>query len=213
MCDEREPLLAYLYDEADPIERRRVETHLETCETCREELSGLQRVRQDLLAWDVPEHGSVWKPFTPARQVWSWRDVPVWTMAAAAGLMLALGAAGGAAAHTWLTRPVAVALTADAPARMTVAQPMAMLPAKAIPASNVTLTPADLAKLEERLLAEIDRRDRAAAQRVSTENGQLLDAIMRDYSQMAYAKTKTDDRLKALESLVGDLMQSQQGGR
>src|SRR5215468_6876320 len=95
MCDEREPLLAYLYDEADSAERQRVEAHLATCERCREELAGLRSVRSDLLAWDVPEHESVWKPFTPARPAWSWREVPTWSLAAAALVMLTLGAAGG----------------------------------------------------------------------------------------------------------------------
>jgi anti-sigma factor RsiW len=215
MCDEREPLLAYLYDEADPIERRRVEAHLETCETCREELNGLRGVRQDLLAWNVPEHESVWKPFTPARQLWSWRDVPAWTMAAAAGLMLALGAAGGAAAHTWLTRPVATAKAAiAAPGQMaTITQPMAMMSATAIPASTVPLTAADLARLEERLVADIERRDHAAAVRVSTENKQMLDDIIRDYGNLAASKAQTDQRLKNVEDVLNELIQRQQGGR
>jgi anti-sigma factor RsiW len=96
MCDEREPLLAYLYGESDSEERRRVESHLESCEACRDELAGLRSVREDLLAWDVPDHGSVWKPFTPARPVWSWRDVPSWTMAAAAA-----GRAGAGPTPCW----------------------------------------------------------------------------------------------------------------
>src|SRR5207244_3539312 len=62
MCDERERLIGYVYDECDAGEKRLVEAHLQTCETCREEIGGLRRVRTDLLAWDVPDHGSAWTP-------------------------------------------------------------------------------------------------------------------------------------------------------
>ena len=208
MCDERETLLTYLYDEGDPIERRRVETHLETCETCREELNGLQHVREDLLAWDVPPHESVWKPFTPARPGWSFRDVPAWTMAAAAGLMLALGAAGGAAAHTWMGHQPAPVTMASVAAQSVV--PTATNVSRAMP---VTLTPADLDRLKQSLLAEIDRRDHAAALRAAADNNELLLAVMNDYSGMLAAKTKSDERIKNLETLVSGLLQDQQGGR
>lgn len=106
MCDDRHRLLDYLYDECDANERRRVEQHLESCETCREELGGLRATRHDLLAWDVPEHGSVWKPFVPVRMAPRWRDVPAWAMAAAASLMFVAGAAGGMIAHALVTRDV-----------------------------------------------------------------------------------------------------------
>ena len=59
MCDDREKLIAYLYDEATAAERRQVDAHLATCAECREELRSLRGVRQDLLAWDVPAHESV----------------------------------------------------------------------------------------------------------------------------------------------------------
>ena len=68
MCDERERLIDYLYDACEADERRRVETpSRRPVRACREEISALRAVRLDLLAWDVPEHGSVWKPFAPAR--------------------------------------------------------------------------------------------------------------------------------------------------
>ena len=87
MCDDRELLIAYLYDEVDASGRRQMDAHLATCADCREELRSLRDVRQDLLAWDVPEHQSVWKPFvTPAPVVW-WRQVPAWGFAAAAAVM------------------------------------------------------------------------------------------------------------------------------
>lgn len=56
-CNMHEPLMAYLYDEATPDERRRVETHLTDCSSCTQELQGFERVRGMLQQWqldDVP---------------------------------------------------------------------------------------------------------------------------------------------------------------
>src|SRR5262245_17460959 len=96
MCDDRERLIGYVYEESDPAERRAIEDHLASCETCRTEIDGLRAVRSDLLAWDVPEYESVWRPFVQPRVAPSWRDIPAWAMAAAASLMLVSGLAGGA---------------------------------------------------------------------------------------------------------------------
>jgi len=98
MCEQRERVLDYLYDEASPAGRREVEQHLESCDTCRDDIRAFRRVREDLLAWDVPNQSSVWTPFAPAPVVPWHRQVPAWAMAAAASLMLLLGAAGGGVA-------------------------------------------------------------------------------------------------------------------
>ena len=49
------------------------------CRQCRPQ----QRVRQDLLAWDVPLSEPVWRPIPAPRQESPWRAVPAWAMAAA----------------------------------------------------------------------------------------------------------------------------------
>jgi len=109
MCHERERFIDYLYGEADPDERARVGRHLEDCEECRAELGGLKRVREDLLAWDVPAYDSVWKPFAPvAARPW-WREVPAWAMAAAATLTFAVGAAGSLVTHAMVDAEAALA--------------------------------------------------------------------------------------------------------
>ena len=116
MCDDREQLIAYLYDEADASGRRQMDAHLATCADCREELRSLRAVRQDLLAWDVPEHQSVWKPFvSPAPVAW-WRQVPAWGFAAAAAVMFGFGLAGGLAARALMPAPVAIAAAPSTPA-------------------------------------------------------------------------------------------------
>jgi len=97
MCEKREHLLDYLYDEITPAARREMDQHLEACDDCRDDLRTFRRVREDLLAWDVPQTAPVWKSFAPAPVVPWFRQVPAWAMAAAAGLMFMIGAAGGGA--------------------------------------------------------------------------------------------------------------------
>ncbi len=223
MCDEREPLLAYLYAESDPDERRRVESHLESCETCRDELAGLRSVREDLLAWDVPEQESVWKPFTPARPVWSWRDVPAWTMAAAAAVMLALGATGSVAANALIAtsaKAVQPARSADfPPALMTAGVPAPGAANVVKPTMATAVTPADLAALEARVLDEVNHRTRPAPARTSLSSSDYdqIFAVMTELNN-ALANSRHDvkdlkARVNELSNTVAQLAQNQQGGR
>jgi hypothetical protein len=99
MCDQRERLMDYLYDEAPATDRKAVEAHLESCGDCRDEMRAFRRVREDLLAWDVPPYESVWTPFAPAPVAPWYQQVPAWALSAAAGVMLLLGTAGGFAAQ------------------------------------------------------------------------------------------------------------------
>ena len=82
----RDEMLDVLYGEADAATRRRFQDHEQGCAACREELSGLRRLQQDLAAWPLPP---ALKPRSagPAR---AFRPLAV-----AAGLLLALGAALG----------------------------------------------------------------------------------------------------------------------
>jgi hypothetical protein len=145
MCDERERLLDYLYDACEADERRRVEEHLHACDSCRDEISSLRAVRLDLLAWNVPDHGSVWKPFAPARVRPWYREVPAWALAAAASVMFTLGFGGGMLARQLAPREAAIAA-----------------PPAAILTPYVNPTSGDLAAMEKRILAtmqaQIDQR-------------------------------------------------------
>ena len=100
MCEQREQLLDYLYEEASAKGRRDVERHLEGCDDCRDELRAFRNVREDLLAWGVPSPPSVWTAFAPPPVVPWHKQVPVWAMAAAASLMFVVGSAGGFVAHS-----------------------------------------------------------------------------------------------------------------
>lgn len=165
MCDERERLLDYLYDACDAAERRTVEHHLEGCDTCRGEISGLRAVRLNLLAWDVPEHGSVWQPFAPARVTPWYREVPVWALAAAASVMFLLGLAGGA-----LSRHVIPGGAGQA----AVAQP-SQPAARLTPQLSLQATSAEVAAMEQRILKTLDMRMDQRVQPVAA-HGRLLPA-------------------------------------
>ena len=118
MCDERERLIGYVYDECDPAERQEIARHLEECGTCRTEIGDLRGVRQDLLAWEVEGGPAVWRPFVaPVVRPW-FKQVPAWAMAAAATLMFLIGAAGG-----FVTQSLMRGAPAEAAATVTAAPP------------------------------------------------------------------------------------------
>jgi hypothetical protein len=149
MCDKRERLMDYLYDEAAPADRHEVETHLESCGDCRNEMRAFRRVREDLLAWDVPAYESVWTPFAPTPIAPWYRQVPAWALTAAAGLMLLLGTAGGFAGQALL--PAAAALEAGTVAVTTPVEPVA---AAVLPASLVGLDESQVRLMIQREISQ-----------------------------------------------------------
>ena len=108
MCEQREQLIGYLYEEGDAAERAAVRAHLDECADCRAEIAGFRSVQDDLRAWEVPDHESVWRPFTPVAAPAWWQQVPSWALAAAAGLVIASGATGGAVAYMLAPQPTPV---------------------------------------------------------------------------------------------------------
>ena len=55
ICEMRETLVTYLYGEGSPEESRVVETHIQVCKTCAEELTAFEGVRKMLQKWQVEE--------------------------------------------------------------------------------------------------------------------------------------------------------------
>jgi len=232
MCDERERLIGYVYDDVDAAERAVIDQHLESCAECRDEIRGLRGVRQDLLAWDVPQHGSVWQPFAPARLRPWWRDVPAWALVAAAAIMFLIGGAGGAATRAFMDRPAIDTTHAAAPA----------LPsAPVVPAS---ITAADLATVRheiEDLRSEVNARVRlmsthaptqpgvsdrewqqvrAMLQSTDQRDGQIFDIARSVNADVVTVKRDYDarlnvlkQRLERLETAVAAMAQQQLGGK
>jgi len=97
MCDSKELLVAFLYDELDPSAKRTFETHVASCRECREEIAGLRATRGQIALWTPPDpdlgfrliRGAAPAPPPPPR----FRIAPAWGLAAAALLVLAAGAA------------------------------------------------------------------------------------------------------------------------
>jgi hypothetical protein len=95
MCDSKELLVAYLYDELDSSAKRTYESHVSSCAECRDEIASLRATRGQLAGWTPPEpdfgfrivRGAAAPP--PSR----FRITPAWGLAAAAMLVLAIGAA------------------------------------------------------------------------------------------------------------------------
>ena len=98
-CVEKDALIDYLYGEADAGARTRVEAHLRTCRPCADEVRGLEDVRGTLEVWVPPEAELGFRVVSDARpepapvSFWSRRRPPVWGLATAAVLVLAVAAA------------------------------------------------------------------------------------------------------------------------
>lgn len=83
----RDELMDVLYGEASADTTRRVDEHLTVCAACREEMAGFRSVRRELGEWKLPVMGRQRSVIAPRRS-FAW-------LAAAAGLILATGAALG----------------------------------------------------------------------------------------------------------------------
>ncbi|MCY3846680.1 MAG: zf-HC2 domain-containing protein [Acidobacteria bacterium] len=129
ICDRRGDLVGYLYGECEADERRRIEAHLVSCESCAAEVGALRSVRRSLAAWVPPDAELGFRIVSdpPRNEVAWWRrlgQARAWGVAAAAaGIVAAL--AVGALDFRWegdgvvvrMGRPVADrALTAVAAA-------------------------------------------------------------------------------------------------
>jgi hypothetical protein len=102
-CDDKQTLIAYLYDEVDSVTRAGVDAHLKSCARCTAEVRALGDVRLELSQWAPPDAElgfavvrKTAKTGQPAADVlrparW-WQTVPAWAQAAAAILVLAAGA-------------------------------------------------------------------------------------------------------------------------
>jgi uncharacterized protein YukE len=96
MCDSKELLVSYLYDELESRDKESFRTHLASCADCRDEIAGLRATQGHLSAWAPPEPDLGFQIVRrasaqpPAPRL---RLNPLWGLAAAAALVLAAGAA------------------------------------------------------------------------------------------------------------------------
>lgn len=211
MCDERDQLMDYVYGEGDPETRRATEAHLQSCAACRDAVAAFGDVRQDLLAWDVPAHASVWRPFTPAAARPTWRQAPAWWLAAAASLAIVAGAAGSGLTLA-LTRQPAPAdiggrpepVRSSAPSTAGLSQPAALSPddAAALEARLLALVRAEQ---DRRLTADERRESRAVASAIAASETRQLNSLNFLYSDFVRVKIDQGRRLDRLQRDVLDI--------
>lgn len=197
MCDQRERLIDYLYDEGNAADHAAMHAHVESCADCRAEIASLRAVQTDLQAWEVPDHESVWRPFAPSPTPAWWLQVPRWALAAAAGVVLASGAAGGAVAHVLRPQPV-------------VAAPQA-------PVGVSSINAMDLAALEQRLEARIREEVDALNTRVQLASSRPMPAEMAAVlhaafdQQLSELREKSDRQLDLISQIYASQGQYQKG--
>ena len=98
MCDNKEAIVGYLYEDLTPEERTTFEAHVAVCEECRSELASLRATRTHLSLWAPPEPDLAFRIIrerpAPAKVLpMRSRFVPAFGLAAAAVLVLAAAAA------------------------------------------------------------------------------------------------------------------------
>jgi len=95
MCDSKELLVSFLYDEIDSASKRDFQRHLATCVACRDELAELGATRAQIATWTPPDADlgfRIVREADSAKRRWfQWS--PAWGFAAAAIVLLAIGAA------------------------------------------------------------------------------------------------------------------------
>src|SRR5687767_3295010 len=99
MCNNKDLLVSYLYDDVTAEERRAFDAHLHRCAECRDELASLGATRAHLAAWAPPERALGFRMISDAPQgtakVLPFRSrwMPAFGLAAAAVLVLAVATA------------------------------------------------------------------------------------------------------------------------
>ncbi len=162
-CGDADVLVAYLYGEANPGERRAVATHLNQCASCEAEVAALTATREQLAAWRPPDtslgfHVDGLGAVAPVARAWWHNPLPAWMQVAAAGLVFAAGLAVGAARQGGTGVPVASVATAP-PAVVRSTSAPAPAPASSASAGSGVASPVatqvELARVEAGLRAEI----------------------------------------------------------
>jgi len=197
-----------LYGEADSAGRARVEAHLAGCAACREEMASLAQVRRDLRAWTLP---AARPSFTPRGVV-----LPRW-LAAAALLLLGLGASLGVAGYASLRRELgaheARAAEAERRHREEVRALRASLAARpaASPAASAVLADLD-ARIDARLRAsegrQLERLDTRFAGWEERADAQRRVDMARVAASLSYLDGRHGQQLARTNELMGYVLEA-----
>jgi Putative zinc-finger len=216
MCDEKEQLVGYLYDDLTDADRAAFEAHLRGCADCRGELKALRGVRADLSQWAPPEPDFGFRVVRGGRDaaatdmraiappVQSWRAwwTPAAGLAAAAVLVLA---AAASLAHIEVHRgpdgiTVRTGWSAFAPAATSAASGSYGETGASRPSQDVRLTPAS----DANFVAEIERR-LAALEAASRDSG------VRNASSLSARSSSDTEIIRRVRDMLAQSEQKQQG--
>lgn len=172
VCGDHDALIAYLYGECEPEQRRVVSAHIAVCQRCADELMALDGTREQLASWLPPEvplgfrvvsqaESAPPAPVLRPRQWWG-QPLPAWAQAAAAAVIFGVGVSLGALRGA----------TATAPRAATVAVPVATQGA-----ASSGVSPADLVALEQRLRSEIAQAQVTRASSTESPAPALLERV------------------------------------
>jgi hypothetical protein len=192
-CVRPEELLDILYDDPDSEARPRIQAHLHECSACRQELASLQQARGALQAWRGVEQ--------PRPQVG--RRPAAWMLAAAAGIVLALGAAFGLSGSELRFEDGQFAFrlgrAADADVHALLAQQQARHSAE------LASLRAELSQgVESGLLREVQRRIRESEERNALLVGASLAELSERYeTQRRYDLARVSASLSYLDGRTG----------
>ncbi|MEZ5290728.1 MAG: zf-HC2 domain-containing protein [Vicinamibacterales bacterium] len=223
-CDDTDALVAYLYDEVDPMTRDAIARHLAGCARCREDVADLGGVRQALSSWTPPApplRFTVAPELTPSNVVRPpasvWQGVPRWAQLVAATLALAVAAgvanvqvhrdaAGWTVTTGWMAPAAAPVAAANADWRPAVAElaravdEIAARPS-AVPAAAPAAAAPDDAAILRRVAALVDASERRQQQELArrvTQMAQDFDLQRKaDYVRMSQGLGQLNERTSA----------------
>jgi len=202
MCN-KEQLVSYLYEDLNDMDRAKLDMHLRTCETCRDELNALRGVRVDLATWAPPLPDLGFRLVRDARDakaaptaVAGWRAwwTPAAGLAAAAVLVLA---AASALAHIEVHRgPDGITVRTGWSTALAIARPAAR--DVQLAAASSAVDPAALQEIERRInTLETALRNAPQVRNASTLSARASDAemIRRVHDMLAQSETKQQSEL------------------
>jgi hypothetical protein len=200
-----ETVVAFVYGEMEPAERRAFESHLPTCRRCRTELAELGSVRDRLQYWTPPalEGPLVAKASAggaPARRR-ALSDLPRWAQFAAATLFVGLAAGLANLDVTVRGDGVTVRTGWSSPSARPAEETIADRP----------VFRADLAALETALRAEIAARPALPDAFVAADRAGEHDLIMRRVRSIIASHEQAERREIALE--IADVYRTIQSQR
>lgn len=178
----RDEMMDVLYGEASPEHARRLEDHLASCASCREEMEALKSARRDLAEWKLPPLGAARAAAVP-------RPWLFW-LGAAATLLVATGAALGLSGSelSYANGRLAFRLGRGPDVQQQLAEQDARQ-RKAIDALGASLAAASGASGDEAALLD---RVEAIVKESEARQAERLNASLRDISTRSEAQRRYD---------------------